>query len=145
MHWSSHCLFSLFRLASWRARFSKQHGSVKCWAQMAFKGRWTEGVSSKVSLPLWLCRLVLELCIGTWISAPISHSWELHLFFLPCFSGIQKRRGSPSVFRQVRWKGFPQEFASNFKPAQPQFICFPPPNSTAHNLFSIFILCSVYD
>jgi len=42
---------------------------------------------------------------------------------------------------QVRKKGLPQEIASNLRPAQPQFIYFPPPNSTAHNLFSAFMLC----
>lgn len=106
--------------------------------------RWPHAVSLKILLSGYIGQ--------PWSSAEALGSQylfptavKLRLCNLLYFSGIQKRSGSASIQAghklQVRRKGLPQEIASNLKPAQSQFIYFPPPNSIAHNNLSIFVLC----
>lgn len=97
------------------------------------------------SPPLWLHRMVLELCRGTWISISISHSWELHLCILLCFSGIQKRSGSVSAFKQgINYRSERKVFHRKLLPIsnQQNLNLFIFPHQTAQSIiFSPFLCC----
>lgn len=98
-------------------------------------------------LPLWLRRMALALCRGTRISVSISHSWELCLCFLLCFSGIQKRSSSALVFKQgINYRSGGKVFHRKLLPISnqhnPNLFIFP--HQTAQPIIFSLFSCSVF-